>query len=58
MKSVGQMQRQGKGKNVRASAATSGLPTEELDSTALRVKMGETLSCIEFTEQGEKGFSG
>lgn len=25
---------------------------------SLRVKMGETLSCIEFTEQGEKGFSG
>jgi hypothetical protein len=25
---------------------------------ALRVNMSETLSCIEFTEQGEKGFSG
>jgi len=25
---------------------------------ALRVNMSETLSCIEFTEQGEKGCSG
>ena len=28
------------------------------ESGSLRVNMGETLSFIEFTEQGEKGFSG
>lgn len=33
MKSVVQIQRQGKVKDVRASAAASGLPTEEIDST-------------------------
>jgi len=32
MKSVGQIQRQGKGKDVRASAATSGLPAEEIET--------------------------
>ena len=32
MKSVVQIQRQGKVKDVRASAAASGLPTEEIDS--------------------------
>ena len=38
MKSVVQIQRQGKGKNVRASAAASGLPTEEIDSTVALIQ--------------------
>ena len=38
MKSVGQIQRQGKGKDVRASAAASGLPTEEIDSTVALIQ--------------------
>ena len=38
MKSVVQIQRQGKVKNVRASAAASGLPTEEIDSTVALIQ--------------------
>ena len=38
MKSVVQIQRQGKVKNVRASAAASGWPTEEIDSTVALIQ--------------------
>ena len=38
MKSVVQIQRQGKVKNVRASTAASGLPTEEIDSTVALIQ--------------------
>ena len=38
MKSVDQIQRQGKVKDVRASAAASGLPTEEIDSTVALIQ--------------------
>ena len=38
MKSVVQIQRQGKVKNVRASAVASGLPTEEIDSTVALIQ--------------------
>ena len=38
MKSVVQIQRQGKVKDVRASAAASGLPTEEIDSTVALIQ--------------------
>jgi len=38
MKSVVQIQRQGKVNNVRASAAASGLPTEEIDSTVALIQ--------------------
>ncbi|MEK7223750.1 MAG: transposase [Pseudomonadota bacterium] len=38
MKSVVQIQRQGKVKDVRASAAAAGLPTEEIDSTVALIQ--------------------
>ena len=38
MRSIGQVQRHGKGKDVRASAAASGLPTEEIDSTVALIQ--------------------
>ena len=33
-------------------------PSNETTDDPLRVKMSETVSGIEFTEQGEQGFSG
>lgn len=45
MKSVVQIQRQGKVKDVRASAAASGLPIEEIETTVTLIQALIPLDC-------------